>query len=95
MRRLDAGGGLLGVLPLHELYNPMAEHAATLGSSRTPNIIKNAFEHLSKAPSTTAGGAGADGAEDGSGAMCTITRHGRTALVPWTWLTVALALKVG
>ena len=80
VRGLDASGALLGCVALDELVGTMSRYAAPLDPSRTPNIIKAAFERPA-------------GAEDGS-SMCTIRRHGHEAQVPFSWLRVALALEV-
>lgn len=77
-------GSLIGVLPLtEELVPEMARMAANLSASRTPNILARAAAHV------------ADGAEQAGGApLCVIERHGNRAEIPWSWLTVALALKI-
>lgn len=85
VRAADERGQLLGVLPLADVVGTMAQCAATLKPSRTPNIVQSAFAFYKSqglAPGTAAG-------------LCTISRHGHEQQVPWAWLTVALAFKVG
>jgi len=98
MRDVDGRGELLGILPLEELAPVIAERAKTLSASRTPNIIINAIKKLAEQP-TEQPPAPSDGteiaaaAEPTDGELCTITRHGRTQSVPWSWLTVGVALR--
>ena len=84
VRALDDAGKLLGSMPLNELIVPMSRYAASLSASRTPNLIKAAFERRAQAAPDARFGA----------ELCTIRRHGHEAQVPYSWLTVALALKV-
>ena len=84
VRDMDASGRLLGVVPLTERLIPeMAAMAAPLRASRTPNILARAAAHLASR------GGGAAAAEP----LCTIERHGHKAAIPWSWLTVALAIQ--
>jgi len=85
VRAADERGALLGVLPLADVVPPMAALARTLSPNRTPNILARAL---------AAAEAGIGPAEAGEG-LCTITRHGHTNSVPWSWLQVALALQGG
>uniref|UniRef100_A0A6V2MKT9 Uncharacterized protein n=1 Tax=Emiliania huxleyi TaxID=2903 RepID=A0A6V2MKT9_EMIHU len=93
VRHVDESGALLGVVPLAPLLEPLCRHSAPLAPNRTPNIIKSALERAAAPPEAADEGDG-----EGSGAarpdLCTINRHGNTAHVPWSWLTVALAIKL-
>lgn len=83
VRAADEGGRLLGVLPIaDDLVPEMARMASALSSSRTPNILARAAARA-QAPAS------------GDAPLCTIERHGSRAEIPWSWLTVALAIKCG
>jgi hypothetical protein len=83
--KADSEGSLLGIVPLAQLVAQMREMSKTLNPSRTPNILARAFDEL-KARQEAGGEAGGE-------EFCTIARHGNTAAVPWSWLTVGLAFK--
>ncbi|EOD39466.1 hypothetical protein EMIHUDRAFT_199930 [Emiliania huxleyi CCMP1516] len=91
VRHVDESGALLGVVPLAPLLEPLCRHSAPLAPNRTPNIIKSALERAAAPPEAADEGDG-----EGSGAarpdLCTINRHGNTAHVPWSWLTVVFCL---
>ena len=75
-------GNLLGVLPLADTLVPvMARMAEGLRQSRTPNILARAAAHV------------AGRRQEDDGELCVIERHGRRAEVPWSWLTVGLAIR--
>ena len=85
MREADSRGELAGVMPLAPLGPVMAGLASPLKASRTPNIIARALAREAERQE------GAAATDDGS--LCTIERHGGRMDVPWSWLTVAVALK--
>ena len=80
----DSDGNLVGIVPLAELVAQMREMAKTLSLDSTPNILARAFDTLKARQE------GGGGPED---ELCTITRHGNTQAVPWSWLTVGLVMK--
>ena len=82
--KVDGEGKLLGIVQLAELVAAMREMSKTLGPARTPNIIARAFDEL-KARQEGGGDAGEE--------LCKISRHGHTAALPWSWLTVGLAIR--
>mmetsp|Transcript_48273 Transcript_48273/g.151723 ORF Transcript_48273/g.151723 Transcript_48273/m.151723 type:complete len:328 (+) Transcript_48273:65-1048(+) len=84
IRTADERGELLGVLPLDGVISFMSEHSGMLSPSRTPNILKAALDHLAAGPVVSA---------DAPDAHCQISRHGNSQAIPWSWLTVALALR--
>ena len=89
VREADERGALLGVLPqMLGIVPAMAGLAASLSPNRTPNIIQRAMVREAEA----AGGDAA--APEGEAGLCSITRHGQTQAVPWSWLTVGLAFRV-
>ena len=80
----ESSGKLLGVLPLtDELVPEMARMAAPLSASRTPNVLARAAAHVAEAA----------GHDQAAPPLCVIERHGQRAEIPWSWLTVGLALK--
>lgn len=81
VQEADRRRELQAVLPLDDLALQMASLARTLAPSRTPNIIGGAMARKAEAAAGVA-------ATDGD--LCTISRHGRSRDVPWSWLTVAL-----
>eukprot|EP00928_Gymnodinium_smaydae_P045828 TRINITY_DN30502_c0_g1_i1.p1 TRINITY_DN30502_c0_g1~~TRINITY_DN30502_c0_g1_i1.p1 ORF type:complete len:311 (+),score=43.46 TRINITY_DN30502_c0_g1_i1:143-1075(+) len=83
-------GDLLGVLPLAELVAQMRMATKTLSPSRTPNILAWAFEVLKNREQCN-GNAGDEQTENQE--FYKIERHGNTQLVPWSWLTIGLAIR--
>ncbi|KAL3908408.1 MAG: hypothetical protein SGPRY_009810 [Prymnesium sp.] len=90
IRRADASGSLLGLLPLQQLIEPMTRHAAGLSPSRTPNIIKRALERSASLEAVANDSPESDSVDQ----MCTIHRHGNSVQIPWAWLTVALVIQM-
>ena len=87
MHDADARGALLGTMPLAPLLPPMSALAGTLSPNRTPNILARAVAQAAAAEQQQG--------EEADAGLFTITRHGNTQRIPWSWLRLGVAFRCG